>query len=513
MPEGTIAQPLVRVEGLRKSFGGVHALAGVDIDIFPGEVHGLIGANGAGKSTLIKVLAGVVRPDAGLVAIDGAPVSISGPDHAASLGLGFIHQELNLVPTLNVLQNIVLGTRKPTRLGAIDWRSVRRKVEPLARKVGIVFPLDARIGALSTAERWLVTICRALVREVRLLVLDEPTASLSQREAENLFKILNGLVEERVALLYVSHRLDEIMSLCARVTAFRDGRKVMQATRAHMRRHDLVAAIVGEETPPARHAAAQARDTGAVVLKARGLTKGHAVRGVDLDLRRGEILGLAGLVGAGRSETVRLLFGAERPDAGTIELDGRPFAPRSPADGRAAGIGFVPEERRSEGLVLGKSVAFNLGLTVLPQFQRARFWPALDMGRRRAWAQDMVRLLTIKTADVDTIVGRLSGGNQQKVVIGKWLARRPRVLILDEPSRGVDVGARAEIHRLIRDRAAEGMAVIVISSEAEELPGLCDRVLVMGEGRILRELAGEAITREEIVRSSYIGIDARNSAA
>jgi ribose transport system ATP-binding protein len=217
------------------------------------------------------------------------------------------------------------------------------------------------------------------------------------------------------------------------------------------------------------------------------------------------VLGLAGLVGAGRSELVRLLFGADRPESGRIVLDGRPFAPRSPAQARAAGIGLVPEERRSEGLVLGKSVAFNLGLAVLPQFRKARLWPVLDMKRRRAWARDMVRSLTIKAASVDSPVDRLSGGNQQKVVIGKWLARRPRLLILDEPSRGVDVGARGEIHRIIRDRAAEGVAVIVISSEAEELPGLCDRVLVMSEGRIVRELTGDEITREEIVHASYLG--------
>ncbi len=499
-PPGAV--PFVTAEGIAKSYGGVQALKGVSLSIVPGEVHGLVGANGAGKSTLIRVLAGLTQPDAGRILVDGRPAAIPTPPHASALGMTFIHQELAFVPGMSVIENIMLGLPKVARFGVVNWRAVAREVAPVAARVGITAPLFATVKGLSTAERWLINICRALVRKARLIVMDEPTASLSAAEGEKLFRIVEDLSGSGVAVLYVSHRLDEVLRLCGRVTAFRDGRSVAEIGGAELTRAALVQAIVGRAVGGSAGPTA-APATGPVALSVRGLARHPRVAGVSFDLRRGEVLGIGGLVGAGRTELVRLIYGADRTDAGTMALDGRAFAPRSPAAAVRAGLGLVPEERRAEGLLLAKSVAFNLQLANLSRIVRGRALPLIDGRRRRSLAQAAVRDLAVKTPDIETPVGRLSGGNQQKVVIGRWLLRGPKVLILDEPTRGVDVGARGEIHRLIRDLARRGMAVIAISSEPDELPDLCDRVLVMAEGRIVRELAGPALTRNAIIEASY----------
>lgn len=501
---------LVRVTGLRKHYGGVRALKGVDLDLRAGEIHGLVGANGAGKSTLIKILAGLESPDAGEISVDGTPVSIATPDQATALGLSFIHQELNLVPRMSALQNIMLGVPKASTLGLVDWRRVRQLVQPIATRVGIRFSLETPAAALSVAEGWLVSICRALVRRSRLIVMDEPTASLSAHECDNLFRIVRDLSGNGVAVLYVSHRLDEITGLCHHVTAFRDGLLAAQIDRASLNRARLVEAIVGTDKPETFALAAAnviAPESDEIALSVRNLRRGSAVRDVSFDLHKGEVLGLGGLVGSGRSETVRLIFGADAMQGGQMTLCGRAFTPRTPHDAVEAGVGLVPEERRSEGLVLAKSVAFNLSLTSLLGLHVAPPLPLMSMRRRDKQAQEMSQRLLIKMPNVATPVGRLSGGNQQKVVIGKWLSRSLRVLILDEPSRGVDIGARQEIHRIIRELATQGVSIIVISSETEELPGLCDRVLVMVEGRIATELRGTAITREALVQASYLSTE------
>jgi ribose transport system ATP-binding protein len=335
--------------------------------------------------------------------------------------------------------------------------------------------------------------------------MDEPTAALSAAEAERLFSIIRDLRRSGVAVLYVSHRLDEILELCQRVTVFRDGRSVAELAGADLTRHAMVEAIVGGGVDaPAKRT--NARVSGESALSVRALARAPKVKGVSFDLRKGEVLGLGGLVGAGRTELARLLFGADRPQGGSMTLEGAPYAPRSPADAVKSGVGFVPEERRVEGLILSKSLAFNLSLANLQSIIFHRAAPFISGSRRKGLAERAIRDLAIKTASAEAPVGRLSGGNQQKVVIARWLASRPKVLILDEPTRGVDVGARAEIHRLIRTLAAEGMAVLVISSEPEELPDLCDRALVMAEGRIIGELAGEALTRERIIAASYAGV-------
>ena len=471
----------------------------MSLELHAGEVHGLVGANGAGKSTLIRVLAGLTQPDRGHITLDGHPVEIATPHHATALGMSFIHQELTFVPGMTVLQNIMLGLPKRSRLGIVDWRAIARDVAPVAARVGIAAPLFASVKGLAAAEYWLINICRALIRKARLIVMDEPTASLSTAEGERLFAIVGELTRSGVAVLYVSHRLDEILRLCRRVTAFRDGRSVAQLAGGELTRAALVGAIVGGAVEPTARTAAPSRE-GKVVLRVVDLSRRPRVDGVSLSLHRGEVLGVGGLVGAGRTELARLIYGADRPDGGTMVLAGVPFAPRHPTAAVRAGLGLVPEERRAEGLLLRKSVAFNLQLANLARITRG---PLIDAARRRTSSLAVVRDLAIKSPSLDAPVGRLSGGNQQKVVIGRWLLRSPQVLILDEPTRGVDVGARGEIHRLIRALAEKGMAVLVISSEADELPDLCDRVLVMAEGRVVRELDGAAITRNAIIEASY----------
>jgi ribose transport system ATP-binding protein len=500
--------PFVSVRSVSKSYGGAQALRGVSLSVFSGQVHGLVGANGAGKSTLIRILAGLTQPDDGDILIDGKRVVTDSPHAANKLGMSFIHQELAFVPSMTVLENIMLGVPKKTRFGGVDWRAIARDVAPIAARVGVRAPLRANAKGLSTAENWLINITRALVLKARLIVMDEPTAALSTAEAERLFSIIRDLRQSGVAVLYVSHRLDEILELCRDVTVFRDGRSVAELAGADLTRQAMIEAIVGGVVDiPAKRTNAGA--FGEPALSVRALARAPRVKGVSFVLRKGEVLGLGGLVGAGRTELARLLFGVDRPQEGSMTLQGKPYAPRSPSDAVQSGVGFVPEERRVEGLILSKSIAFNVSLANLQSIVFHRTAPFISGGRRKALADRAIRDLAIKTTSAETAVGRLSGGNQQKVVIARWLASRPKVLILDEPTRGVDVGARAEIHRLIRNLAREGMAVLVISSEPEELPDLCDRALIMAEGAIVGELAGDALTRQRIIAASYAGVAER----
>jgi ribose transport system ATP-binding protein len=501
---GTLdASPFIAAKGMRKSFGGAHALKDASLSILPGEVHGLVGANGAGKSTFIRILAGLVQPDAGEILLDGKPFVAASPHYAAAEGLSFIHQELALVPDMTVIENIMLGLPKRSRFGWVDWTATAQEAVPIARRVGVKAPLDAKVKSLSTAENWMISITRSLIRKSRLIVMDEPTAALSVAESDRLFEIIRTLSASGVAVLYVSHRLDEVLDLCQRVTVFRDGRSVAELAGDGLNRRALVEAIIGREPATEGAARALAARPGPELLSVRNLSRSPKVKDISFDLRKGEVLGLGGLVGAGRSELARLIFGAHRPEGGAMSLAGRAFRPRDCSDAVKAGVGFVPEERRAEGLVLTKSVAFNVGLANLHSLVFAPWFPLLSTGRRRSLAETIVRDLSIKTPHVETPVGKLSGGNQQKVLIGRWLGVRPKVLILDEPTRGVDIGARGEIHRLVRELARGGMAVLVISSEPEELPELCDRVLVMASGRIVGELSGRAMTRHGIIAASY----------
>jgi ribose transport system ATP-binding protein/rhamnose transport system ATP-binding protein len=460
---------------------------------------------------LIRTFAGLTHPDAGEVAIDGKVVTIANPAQATELGMNFIHQELAFVPGMTVLENMMLGLPKKTRWGMVDWKAIARDVAPIAARVGLTAPLSAEVKDLSTAENWLINICRALIRRARLIVMDEPTASLSAAESEKLFAIIEDLRRSGVAILYVSHRLDEILRLCDRVTVFRDGRSVAVLDREELTRARLVESIVGGAVEQLPHTREYQRNE--TVLSVKALTRLPKVDAVSFDLHRGEVLGIGGLVGAGRSELTRLIYGADRPDSGAMAFEGKAFAPKTPAQAVKAGLGLVPEERRADGLLLTKSVAFNLSLANLTQIIRSPALPLIDYGKRENLAARIVRDLAVKTQSIETPVGLLSGGNQQKVVIGRWLLRAPKILILDEPTRGVDIGARADIHRLIRQLASGGMAVIVISSEPDELPDLCDRVLVMAESRIVSELTGTNITRNAIVEASYAARDMERSQA
>nr|WP_272214594.1 sugar ABC transporter ATP-binding protein [Marinicella sp. W31]MDC2880220.1 sugar ABC transporter ATP-binding protein [Marinicella sp. W31] len=399
----------LEAENIVKSYGGVHALKGVSLNLRAGEVHGLVGANGAGKSTVIKVLAGLTRADQGRIRIDGRDVVVTTPHQATDLGMSFIHQELAFIPSMTVMENIMLGLPKKTRFGWVDWAAIEKDVAPIARRVGLKASLSANVKTLSTAENWLVNICRALVRKARLIVMDEPTASLSANEAERLFEIIEDLSRSGVAVLYVSHRLDEIMRLCNRVTAFRDGTSVACLEGDTLSREKLVEAIVGGAVQPLAREENRSLIEGPVVLSVTGLKRLPMVKGVDLALHKGEVLGIGGLVGAGRSELARLIYGVDRVDGGQMELDGKPFAPRSPSEAVRKGLGLVPEERRSEGLLLTKSLAFNMQIANLSNIIRSPALPLIDYRKRRSKTEEVIRDLAIKTDSVDTPVGRLSG--------------------------------------------------------------------------------------------------------
>ncbi len=479
--EGVLA--LLQVRSVSKRFGVIQALADVALDIRAGEVHGLVGANGAGKSTLVKILAGLYQPDTGTILLDGQPLVVRDPEHAGELGLNTIHQELNLVPKFTGRQNMTLGLWPTRGPGFMDWRGMRVQTDEVARRLDITFSLDVPVEKLSVAERWLVSIGHALVRRARMIVMDEPTASLSATEADRLFRIIAELAASGVAILYVSHRLDEIIALCDRVTVLKDGRNAAAFERGSFAKQHLIHAIVGADAIPIAPLTEHVAGTDAI-LDVADLRRAPAVRGVSFQVRAGEVLGLAGLVGAGRTEVARILFGADRPEAGAMVLDGRPYGPRDTNDAVGAGVFLVPEERRSQGLVLRESIAFNIDLPSWRLMQLSPLLPLVSKRRGQRLAAEAVAALQIKAGSVHTPVSQLSGGNQQKVVMGKWLGRRTRVLILDEPTRGVDVGARAEIHRTIRELADQGIGVIVISSEFAELID-CDRVLVLVDGRVV----------------------------
>lgn len=495
--------PLLSVRALSKQFGGAHALSAVDLDIHRGEVHGLVGANGAGKSTLIRCLAGVTKPDSGELLLDGEPVEISSPSDAEKAGFAFIHQELNLVPHFSAIQNILLGVRKPSTLGIVRWKQAERIAREAADRVGADFPLDLRVDELSVGNRWIVMIARALVQNATLIAMDEPTASLSDVESASLFRIVRELAATGVSILYVSHRLDEVLDLSDRITVFRDGKVTDRAVRGDLDKRGLIRAIVGHDVKPATREAGTEIERTTPIFEAENLQDLPMVRDVSFQVYPGEILGLGGLVGAGRSEVARLAFGAAKLDGGSLRLNGAPFRPRNVAQAVEQGIALIPEERRSEALMLEKSVTFNASLAALKQLRAVPQLPFLSDRKAKNRTLDVIRSLSIKTSSPSLEVGRLSGGNQQKTVIARWLLPGIKVIFFDEPSRGVDVGAREEIHSAIRDLAARGVGTVVISSDVEELAMLCDRVVVMREGEVTGELVGPEVTEKNIVELSY----------
>jgi ABC-type sugar transport system ATPase subunit len=498
-------EPWIQIRGLAKHFAGEVALDNVDLDIMRGEVHGLVGANGAGKSTLIRCLAGVTIADRGEITVGGEVFRQGSPQAAEKAGLAFIHQELNLVPHFSALENMLLGAPKATRLGLIDWKRSGAGARAAAEKVGIRFPLETKVSELSVGERWLVMIGKALARDAAMIAMDEPTASLSAAETEHLFALVRGLAASGVAILYVSHRLDEVLDLSDRITVLRDGRIVGRSLRGSLDKKGLIRAIVGHDVRLADDRRRTEVDRhGPPLFSARNIGRGSAVKDVSFDLWRGEILGLGGLIGAGRTEVARLAFGVDRLERGHFELEGRRLSIASETDAVKQGLALVPEERRSQGLMLDQSVAFNITIAALKPLRRIAGLPLVSSGRMRAEANRMVKRLSIKTPGVGARISGLSGGNQQKALIARWLGHGMKVLIVDEPSRGVDIGAREEIHDAIRDLARSGVGVIVISSDVEELALNADRVVVLHEGRVTGELTGEAISEARIVELSYL---------
>jgi ABC-type sugar transport system ATPase subunit len=482
------------LRGIVKRFGGVTALAGVNFELRAGEIHALLGENGAGKSTLIKILGGIHRPDAGEILVEGRAVEIRDVQDADRLGIRLIHQELSLAPNLSVAENIFLGC-EPARFGFLRRRQLFADAQALIAELGLpeIGSVETRVADLSVARQQLVEIARALSKRARILILDEPTASLSDTETEALFAKLRGLSQQGVGIIYISHRLEEIRRLAHRITVLRDGRSVGTQATAELNQNELIRLMVGRDLKS--HYPRPPWKPGGTALTARNLRNAH-VHGVSFELRYGEILGFAGLVGAGRTELARALFGIDPLHEGEILVEGKPATLRSPSDARAAGLALVPEDRKREGLVLTGSVAFNLALPWTRDWIRGC---VPDHPRRDGIVSRAVQSLGIRLADPEQSIESLSGGNQQKVVVGKWMERPPRILILDEPTRGVDVGAREEMFAIIHRMVEQGMAVILISSDLPEVMNLSHRLALYRDGRIVREIAAQDITPEEVM--------------
>jgi len=484
-------EPVVRLRGVSKEFPGVLAVDGVDLEIMPGEVHALAGENGAGKSTLMKLLSQVERPTEGEVEISGEPVAFHGPGYAQSLGVAMVYQEFALAPHLSVAENLFLG-REPARAGFVNRRKEKERAVELLGRVGLEIDPDRLVSSLSVAEQQRVEIAKALAIEAKVLILDEPTATLAEKEIEGLFGVIQDLASRGISILYISHRLDEIFTIADRVTVMRDGKVVDTVPASELDEEKLVRLMVGREVGnlyPKPEA-----EIGDVVLRVSGISRGTTLQDCSFEVRSGEILGFAGLVGAGRTELARAVFGADPISSGTIELEGEEVKIEDPQRAIKAGIGYLTEDRKGEGLALQLGVAQNITLAHVPV--RAGF---LDLGSERRTARRRRDELNIRTPSIRRRVQVLSGGNQQKVVVAKWLETRAKVLFFDEPARGIDVRAKAEMFGLVGDLAKEGRAIVLISSYLPELLNMCDRILVMREGRIAGVLSREEFSEERVI--------------
>ncbi len=486
---------LLELREITKSFGGVRALKGVSFDLRAGEIHALVGENGAGKSTLIKVVTGAHAPDQGDLWVQGQAVAAMSPTRARELGIAAIYQQPALFPDLTVAENIAIGLEPGGVLRRIRWKERGDRARRLLERIGARIDVQTRVRKLSMPEQQLVEIARALGAEARILIMDEPTASLSDQEVDRLFQVIVDLKAHGVGVVYISHRLEELPRVADRVTALRDGAVVGTRRMDETSRGELIRMMVGRELKAVFPKTAVA--AGDVVLETRGLSCARTgVRNVDLVVRAGEIVGLAGLVGAGRTELARVLFGLTPADGGEIRLRDRPVKIPSPGAAVRLGVAYVPEDRRRHGVILEMTTAANITLATLRQISRLGF---LDFARERAIAHDYVARLGVKTPSLDAPVGNLSGGNQQKVALARWLVAGPALLILDEPTQGVDVGAKAEIHRLMSELAERGLAVLMISSELPEILGMSDRIVVMRSGAIMGTLERSGATQESIL--------------
>lgn len=500
MSKSAETTPRLEVRGISKSFPGVRALSNVSLRLLPGEVHSVVGENGAGKSTLMKILAGVHAPDLGTLCVDGRAAVFRTVREAMDHGIALIHQELNLADNLEIGANIFLG-REPLRRGLIDNTAINAASAELLRRIGLNISPTTLVRSLTTGQQQMVEIAKALSIHARVLIMDEPTSSLSAGESERLFEVIRDLRSQGVSILYISHRLAEVQDLSDRVTVLRDGENAGELVRGEITHDSLVRRMVGREV--SRFFVRTPHQPGDVVLDVCDLATGAWPRHRNsFSIRSGEIVGIAGLVGAGRTELLRTLFGVDQPLSGRIRVGGQSVSLLCPTDAISAGIALVPEDRKQQGVVLDFSIRRNISLASIHQHA---WWGWLNGAVERFQSSDMFRRLRVRAPDDSVRTGNLSGGNQQKVVLGKWLALKPRVLLLDEPTRGIDVGAKQEIYQLMDELAGQGLAVLFVSSELEEVIGMSDRVLVMHEGRITGELPRSELTEQSIMHLATSG--------
>jgi ABC-type sugar transport system ATPase subunit len=489
------------MRGIGKSFPGVKALEGVDLKVRPGQVHALLGENGAGKSTLIKILSGAYTRDEGEIYFDGARVEIKSPADAENLGISTIYQEFNLAPHLTVAENIFLG-HLPKKAGRVDWATVRARARELLDSLEVGLSIDALAGTLSVAQQQMVEIAKALNRNTRLLVMDEPSAVLGERDIDNLFDVVRRLQASGIGIIYISHRLKEIFDLADEVTVLKDGRYVDTRQVSDVTMDDLVTLMIGrdlEDVYPQR-----VGKPGEVVLEVTHLAQAHLAKDVSFTLRAGEILGVAGITGSGRTEMARVLFGADKATTGSMILFGKPYRPRSPRDAIDRGIAVVTEDRKRQGLLLKLQVYFNVTVAGLSRLSRIG---VLQLRQERALVAKWIQNLRIKTPSADFMVVNMSGGNQQKVVLARWLSLGIKVFIMDEPTRGIDVGSKSEIYQIMANLADQGVAIIMISSELPEVLGMSDRVLVMRDGRVAADLDRAEATEERVMHFAVGQVD------
>ncbi|MEV6701737.1 sugar ABC transporter ATP-binding protein [Streptomyces sp. NPDC051453] len=506
---------VLTVRGLSKSFPGVRALDGVDLTLHAGEVHALIGENGAGKSTLIKVLTGVYRPDAGDITFQGSPVSFATPLEAQHAGISTIYQEVNLIPLLSVARNLFLGREPRNRFGLLDFGRMHREAEKTLRAYGVRVDVRQPLRTLGVGAQQMVALARAVATDARVVIMDEPTSSLEPREVETLFEVIRRLRADGIAVIYVSHRLDELYAMCDTVTVLRDGCRVHTGPLADLDRLTLVSTMLGRDLGEVRsegltkftgdHHAAGSEP----VLSANDLTVPHKLHGVSLDIRPGEVVGLGGLLGSGRTETAKAISGALASKAGSVTVAGVPLRAGSTPAAIRAGISLLPEDRKSEGIVPGLSVRENIALAALPRLSRFGLVSEAQVDKI---VDTFVKRLRIKASSPYQKVGELSGGNQQKVLLARWLAMNPKVLLLDEPTRGIDVGAKAEVQKLVDELAEDGLGVLLISSDLEELIEGSDRVVVLKDGAVVGELTGDDVTEDKLMQTIAAGSPAPGAA-
>lgn len=499
-----MGQTVLEMIGIKKSFSGIYALSGIDFRLEQGEVHALLGENGAGKSTLIKVLGGIYQPDEGNIKIRGKEVKINGVLAARENGVGIIHQEIVLVPYLSVAQNLFLGREIMTKYGTVDKEEMNKRATEMIASLGVKIKADTLVENLTIAQQQMVEIVKAVSFNGNIIVMDEPTSSLSNEEVEQLFVIIEALKKKQVSIIYISHRMEELFRISDRVTVIRDGSYVGTRKTSETNPNELVAMMVGRDLESFYTRDYCDLEKAPVALKVEGLTQKGVFENVGFEVHKGEILGFAGLVGAGRSEIMESIFGARKDVTGNVYLHGKKVRFKNPMEAIKAGIALVPEDRKKQGLVLDNSVSFNMTLSSLRFYMSGI---AISEKKKKKVVSEYSSMLRLKAASPEIEAGSLSGGNQQKVVLGKWLATKPDVLILDEPTRGVDVNAKFEIYTVINELAKQGIAIVMVSSELPEIINMCDNVCVVRGGRLVGKLSREELTQEEIMRYAAGGID------